>query len=181
MYGPLRDYSNVPFNPYQSRSAHLNQNIPNIAPISDEYIYYGYVGHYPDVVIDSSYFPFEVTAKGVGRPEVSDWTLTGSFLGSSEVNLPTEFALSGNYPNPFNAQTVIEYQLPAAGEVKLEVYNLIGEKVATLVNGVEEAGYRSVTWDASNVSSGIYFYKLTAHTGRMTGDFTETMRMMLVK
>jgi len=175
MYGPLRDYSNVPFNPYQSRSAHLNQNIPNYAPISDEYIYYGYVGEYPDLVIDSSYFPFEVTAKGVARLGASDWTLTGSFLEGGEVDVPTEFALSSNYPNPFNTSTVIEYQLPEASDVKLEVYNLLGNKVATLVKGEQEAGYKSVTWDASEVSSGIYFCKLSA------GDFTETRRMVLVK
>jgi len=59
--------------------------------------------------------------------------------------------------------------------VKLEVYNLLGNKVATLADGEQEAGYKSVTWDASDVSSGIYFYKLSA------GDFTETKRMMLVK
>jgi len=175
MYGPLRDYSNVPFNPYQSRSAHLNQNIPNYAPISDEYIYYGYVGEYPDLVIDSSYFPFEVTAKGVARLGASHWTLTGSFLEGGEVDVPTEFALSSNYPNPFNTSTVIEYQLPEASDVKLEVYNLLGNKVATLVKGEQEAGYKSVTWDASEVSSGIYFCKLSA------GDFTETRRMVLVK
>jgi len=176
MYGPLRDYSNVPFRAYQSRSAHLNQNIPNNAPISDEYIYYGYVGDYPAVVIDSSYFPFEVTAKGVGRlVGSSDWTLTGSFLERSEVDLPTEFALSSNYPNPFNASTVIDYQLPVTTDVRLEVYNLLGERVATLVDSKQQAGYRSVLWDASDVSSGLYFYKLTA------GDYSETKRMMLVK
>ncbi|MFQ5870071.1 MAG: T9SS type A sorting domain-containing protein, partial [Candidatus Zixiibacteriota bacterium] len=152
-----------------------NQNIPNNAPISDEYIYYGYVGDYPAAVIDSSYFPFEVTAKAVGRPGVSDWTLTGSFLEASEVDLPTEFSLSSNYPNPFNAKTVIEYQLPQASDVKLEVYNLLGEKVATLVDGEQNAGYRSAAWDASAASSGVYFYKLTA------GDFTDTERMILVK
>jgi len=175
MYGPLRDYSNIRFNPHQSRSAHLNQNIPNIAPISDEYIYYGYVGNYPAVVIDSSHFPFAVTAKGVGRPGVSDWTLTGSFLEGGQVDLPTEFALSNNYPNPFNASTVIDYQLPATTDVRLEVYNLLGERVATLVDSKQETGYRSVVWDASEVSSGLYFYKLNA------GDFSETKRMMLVK
>jgi len=175
MYGPLRDYSNVPFNPHQSRSAHLNQNIPNYAPISDEYIYYGYVGEYPATVIDSSYFPLEVTAKGLAKIAASDWTLTGSFLEGYEVDLPAEFALSSNYPNPFNVRTLIEYQLPEASEVKLEVYNLMGEKVATLVDGGQQAGYRSLVWDASNMSSGLYFYKLSA------GDFTETNRMMLVK
>jgi hypothetical protein len=175
MYGPLREYSNIPFNPHQSRSAHLSQRIPYNAPISDEYIYYGYVGDYPAVVFDSSYFPFEVTAKGVARLGSSDWTLTGSFLEGAELDLPTEFLLSSNYPNPFNASTVIEYQVPQACHVTLEVYNILGEKVATLVDSKQQAGYRSITWDASEVSSGLYFYKLTA------GDFTETRRMMLVK
>jgi len=92
-----------------------------------------------------------------------------------EKPLPASTSLSQSYPNPFNVGTVISYQLPEASEVKLEVYNLLGEKVATLVHGAEEAGYRSVTWDASEVSSGLYFYKLS------TGDFTETRRMILVK
>jgi len=62
-----------------------------------------------------------------------------------------------------------------SSSVKLEVYNILGSKVATLVNGEEVAGYKSVTWDASEVSSGVYFYKLTA------GHYSETKRMMLVK
>ena len=88
--------------------------------------------------------------------------------------LPGNFHLS-NYPNPFNATTNINYQLPADSWVKLEVYNLLGQKVATLVEEGQEAGYESVIWDASEVSSGLYFYKLTA------GDYTEAKRMMLVK
>jgi len=175
MYGPLKRFNSVPFNPHQVRSAHLNQSIPNKAPISDQYIYYGYVGDYPSTKIDSSYFPFEVTAKELAKAGSGDWLLTGSFLEGELLDLPSEFALLSNYPNPFNAQTVIEYQLPVTSSVKLEVYNLLGEKVVTLVNGEQEAGYKSVTWDASEVSSGIYFYKLTA------GDYTETMRMILVK
>jgi len=174
MYGPLKRYNSVPFNPYQVRSAHLNQNIPNGAPISDEYMYLGYVGDYPSTKIDSSGFPFEVTAKGLAKAGAGDWVLTGSFL-EGVTDLPSEFALLSNYPNPFNAQTVIEYQLPVSASVKLEVYNLLGNKVTTLVEGEQEAGYKSVSWDASDVSSGIYFYKLSA------GDYTETMRMILVK
>ena len=89
--------------------------------------------------------------------------------------MPTQFALRQNYPNPFNARTVINYQLPLDGCVKLEVYNLLGQKVATLVDEKQGAGSRSVVWDAANVSSGLYLYKLTA------GDFSETERTMLVK
>jgi hypothetical protein len=138
-------------------------------------MYLGYVGDYPSTKIDSSCFPFEVTAKGLAKAGAGDWVLTGSFLEGDLSDLPSEFALLSNYPNPFNAQTVIEYQLPATTDVRLEVYNLLGSKVATLADGEQGAGYRSVTWDASTVSSGIYFYKLTA------GDFTEAKRMMLVK
>jgi len=175
MYGPLKRFNNVPFNPYQARNAHLNQGIPNSAPISDQYLYLGYVGGYPSAVIDSSYFPFEVTAKELAKAGAGDWVLTGSFLEGDLTDLPSEFALLSNYPNPFNASTVIEYQLPVTSSVKLEVYNLLGNKVTTLVDGEQQAGYKSVTWDASDVSSGIYFYKLSA------GDYTETRRMMLVK
>jgi len=175
MYGPLRRFNNVLFNPNQSRNAHLNQSIPNNAPISDQYIYYGYVGTYPSAVIDSSYFPFEVTAKGLAKVGASDWVLTGSFLEGDLADVPSEFALLNNYPNPFNASTVISYELPHATHVELEIFNISGQRVATLVEGEQEAGYRSVVWEASEVSSGVYFYKLTA------GDFAETKRMMLVK
>jgi len=92
-----------------------------------------------------------------------------------EPMLPDAYVLFRNYPNPFNASTVISYQLPARAYVKLEVYNTLGQKVARLVDSKQRAGYRSVVWDASEASSGLYFYKLTA------GDFTESRRMMLVK
>jgi hypothetical protein len=174
-HGPLKLYEHVKFNPYQVRSAHLYQSIPNGAPISDEYVYYGYVGDYPSVVIDSSFFPFEVIAGALAKGGANDWILTGSLLEGGLADLPSEFALMGNYPNPFNASTVIEYQLPATSNVTLEVYNVLGEKVATLFDGEQQAGYKSVSWDASGVASGIYFYKLSA------GDFTEMKRMMLVK
>jgi len=96
-------------------------------------------------------------------------------ISATESSLSNDYALSRNYPNPFNATTTINYQLPVDGHVKVGVYNLLGQKVATLVEEKQEAGYRSVIWEASELSSGLYFYKLTA------GDFTETKRMMLVK
>ena len=105
----------------------------------------------------------------------TEWELVEVPRSETERPLPTLTVLSQNYPNPFNASTIIDYQLAAGGHVKLEVYNLLGRKVATLVDEGQEAGYKSVNWDASGVSSGLYFYKLTA------GDCTETRRMMLVK
>lgn len=96
-------------------------------------------------------------------------------IPEQQENIPTCFYLSQNYPNPFNATTVINYRLPTNNSVKLEIYSLLGQKVATLLNGKQQAGYRSVVWDVPDLSSGLYFYKLTA------GDFTKTKRMILVK
>jgi len=83
--------------------------------------------------------------------------------------------LHQNYPNPFNASTTISYLLSNRTYVKLEIYNLLGKKVAPLFEGKQQPGYRSVIWEASKLSSGIYFYKLTV------GDVTETRRMTLIR
>ncbi len=88
---------------------------------------------------------------------------------------PLEFALFNNYPNPFNPTTEIKYQLPQAANVTLVVYNIMGQEVARLVNEQKTAGFHSVKWDASNVASGAYIYKITA------GSFTATKRMLLIK
>ena len=90
-------------------------------------------------------------------------------------NIPENYLLSQNYPNPFNPETVIRYSIPQAEEVSLVVYNLIGEKVALLINGNMPAGNHRVTWDASNFPSGIYFYRLQA------SDFVQTRKMVLLK
>ncbi len=89
--------------------------------------------------------------------------------------LPDHFALEQNYPNPFNPASVIRYQLPINGNVTLRIYNVLGEEVGILVDGYQDAGYKSVIWDASNVASGIYFYKLNA------GNFIQVKRMMVIK
>ena len=88
---------------------------------------------------------------------------------------PSTYALSQNYPNPFNPTTLIRYQIPSAGRVTLRVYNLIGQQVAELVNNTQEAGRYQVSWDASHLPSGIYFYRLAS------GGFTQTRKLTLVK
>jgi len=92
-----------------------------------------------------------------------------------EKGIPTEFTLSENFPNPFNPVTIIEYSLPVSGDVTLIIYNILGEEVARLVDGFQQAAEYNTTWNASNVSSGIYFYRLHS------GDFTKTKKMVLLK
>jgi len=94
---------------------------------------------------------------------------------ADEGVVPEKYELSQNYPNPFNPETVIRYSLPKAEEVSLVVYNLIGEEVANLINERKPAGNYTVEWNASDIASGIYFYRLQA------GDFIETRKMILLK
>ena len=86
-----------------------------------------------------------------------------------------DFKLFQNYPNPFNPVTTISYQLSAASPVELIVYNALGQKVRTLVNRREDSGTHSVTFDASGLSSGIYYYKLSA------GSYVQVHKMILLK
>jgi hypothetical protein len=88
---------------------------------------------------------------------------------------PTEFALQQNYPNPFNPTSVIEYSLPSSSHVLLELYNLLGQKIATLVNDVKAPGFYQVQVDGANLASGVYIYRLTA------GQKTFVRKMALVK
>ncbi len=90
---------------------------------------------------------------------------------------PVVFALRQNYPNPFNPTTIIPYELPVASDVRLELFDVLGRKVATLVNAREDAGFRAVALNASalNLSSGVYFYRI------QTGRFVATKKMLLVK
>ena len=91
------------------------------------------------------------------------------------AGIPGEFALSQNYPNPFNASTVIRYQLASDEHVTLKVYNISGQEVSSLVNADQKAGQYTVQWNGKGVSSGVYFYTLTA------GDFSQTHKMVFTK
>jgi hypothetical protein len=94
--------------------------------------------------------------------------------------VPGQFGLSQNYPNPFNPSTVIQYQLAQDSHVGLTIYDILGQKIKTLVSGMQQAGYYNITWDGTNnsgnkVASGIYIYRLQA------GNFTKTLKMNLLK
>ncbi len=93
----------------------------------------------------------------------------------SEYIMPQTFVLAQNYPNPFNPATTIRYSLPSTANVKLAVYDLLGREITTLVNEEQSAGWKEVVWNAGGVSSGIYFYKLTA------GNYVGVKKLMLLK
>jgi len=79
-----------------------------------------------------------------------------------DESIPYTYELEQNYPNPFNPKTIINYELPITNEVELSIYNLLGQKVVTLVSGKQQAGYYQVEWDASRFASGVYIYRLSA-------------------
>ncbi|HCA43370.1 MAG TPA: hypothetical protein DEP28_08985 [Bacteroidetes bacterium] len=94
---------------------------------------------------------------------------------SSQSELPTEYSLSQNFPNPFNPVTTISYQIPTDGIVNLKVYDILGKEVATLVSEMKRAGSYQVVFNGNNLASGIYFYKI------QSGNFNQVKRMMLIK
>ena len=95
-------------------------------------------------------------------------------------SLPASFALSQNYPNPFNPSTSIKFAVPNKSHVNLEIYDILGRKVNTLVDSEFDAGYHTVIWDGRNssgeqVSTGVYFYRLNA------GDYSSSKKMTIIK
>ena len=121
------------------------------------YFYKAYYGSYSEWI---------VIGQAIEQPVGIDDKL------SSQIE---NYNLFQNFPNPFNPLTNISYSLPHSGNIRLIIYNLLGEEIAHLVEGRQSAGYHSISWNASNVASGIYFYRLQA------GDFVQTRKMVLLK
>ena len=104
-----------------------------------------------------------------------DEAIKESIQIDEQQDIPKEYALFNNYPNPFNPTTEISYEIPDAGNVNLTVYNVAGEVVKELVNKYNDVGRYSITFNANNLSSGIYFYRLQAK------NYAEVKKMVLTK
>jgi hypothetical protein len=91
------------------------------------------------------------------------------------VGAPSKFNISQNYPNPFNPKTNISFELPNESKVTIKIFDMLGREVSTLVNGFKEAGYHTVEFDGSNLSSGMYYYRI------QTKGFEAVKRMLLIK
>ncbi|GEM_PF-365649 len=175
-YGPIERYNNVSLSGGDILYVdNINQSVPSYAP-AGEYTYRAYVGDYSSsYIIDSATFKFTKTALGSGGSD--EWVLSGWGFEDNQENsgLPKSVMLLSNYPNPFNVYTEINYLSNRNADVRLEVFDLAGRRVADLVDGHQNAGYHSVRWDASNISSGVYFYRLSINGESMT------KRMTLIK
>jgi hypothetical protein len=97
-------------------------------------------------------------------------------IEDSDIEIvPTRYGLSQNYPNPFNAATTMSYMLPQSGTVTLSIYNLLGQRVATIFEGDKQAGRHTIIWDATGFPTGVYFARLEA------GDYSKSIKMVLLK
>ena len=158
----------------------LVQNIVNIRTIDglDSDMIYGSISDYTSGVVfagqtlDDNYIGLYLDNRG--------WTDVEDEVAEEE--LPGEFSLLDNYPNPFNPETKIMYTVGKrqTRPVSLRIYNVLGQVVRTLVNSVENAGFKSVQWDGKNesgemVSSGVYIYKI------MSDEFSQARKLMLLK
>jgi hypothetical protein len=112
-------------------------------------------------------------SSGVGASWV--FTRSGTPVREEAANVPSQFVLEQNYPNPFNPSTTIRYALPQRSHVTLSVYNTLGQRVAALVQGQQEAGSYEVKFNGSALASGVYFYRLQA------GSFVETKKLLLLR
>ena len=143
-------------------------------------MYNATVGVYLVQEWDADYFTFEKLATGNGEL-VNGWANTGEdfdeWIPENDATeaIPESFVFEGIYPNPFNPSTILSFQLQVASKVNLSVYDISGRQIAQLIDGYRDAGIHEVTFDASNLASGIYLYRLTA------GSFNASGKMVLVK
>lgn len=178
IYGPVMGPVNINIPGSVAINRDRTQEVPAGAP-AGIYSYNAYIGIYPDSVTDSDAFSFEKLETGDLADWINEWTNSGQpfdeWIVQSTENLPTEFAVFGAYPNPFNPSTTINFSLPQASKVHLAVYDISGRLVTTLVDDWREAGTHEVSFNGSNLPSGIYIYRLRA------GDFTAIRKMILMK
>ena len=168
----------APYPEFLYNTGHLNGSMNLTSPVS----MYG-AGIYPDGVYggragyrltgsDSCFAVFEglsgITAYGVSG-------CSGAVSVDKDEPLPSEYSLTQNYPNPFNPSTTIKYSIPEASFVNIKVFNLIGQEITELVNKELQKGNYEISFDATNLPSGVYFYRLEA------GNFVQTRKMILMK
>lgn len=175
--GPLMGPATIALEPFATVGWQRYQNVPQSAP-PGIYQYVAKVGTYPDDLQHFDSFEFEKLLQGEGDG-VQDWLGWGDTFGeennSEQSSKSSDFHLYTASPNPFNPVTTIRFGLPEDGHVRLSVYDISGRLVATLAEGWRNAGVHEVTFDASRLASGVYFYRIEA------GGFISVKKMVLMK
>ena len=174
VYGPVLGPVNVDIPGNTTLDRDRTQLVPGNAPAGD-YTYSAYIGIYPNIIWNADSFPFSKEGV-VGVDE--NWANWGEPLETQDglsISPPKSFILHDPYPNPFNPITDISFELPGAGFVNLTVYDISGRVVANLVHDWRKAGTYKVTFDGSNLASGVYLYQLQA------GEFSAIRKMVLTK
>ena len=177
-YGPIIFFPNLTMNAGWSGNRDRNQAVPASAP-AGAYTYNAYIGIYPSTVYDEDHFDFTKSADFDGSANFNEWTNWGEdfadILGTAETSIPVSFATLTAYPNPFNPSTNITYNLPETGNVRVAVFDISGRLVDVLFEGVETAGMHNLSFNAQNLSSGIYFCQMK------TGSELNSIKMLLIK
>ena len=142
------------------------------------------IGYFASGVPDSCAMYFGITGSSANKDTIhvgstfnlDDLSLSGTAAGVAEQTAqPLAYTLSQNFPNPFNPSTVIQYQIPGAGPVRLTVYDILGREVATLVDGVQQPGTHEARFDGGGLASGVYLYRIQA------AGFVQQRKMILQK
>lgn len=156
----------------------LAQSIPVFAPAGD-YLLTGYAGYRRGgpAVIDA--FEFNKVAGEIDGAIVNDWSAKGEWAladASETPDLPQKYTLTNAWPNPFNASTSLTVTLPETSELTINVFNTMGQQVATITDGIASAGSHTYTFDASKLASGLYFIH-----ANVPGQFNQVQKVMLVR
>ncbi|MCP4584021.1 MAG: T9SS type A sorting domain-containing protein [candidate division Zixibacteria bacterium] len=178
--GPQYDFdiiSNITsaLNPGQSITQHYYYNPGVVAPFFTNVAIWIYIGSALNNYLGNCCFELIFTSEWGRGGDASSWGENGEWGELEDGILPNTSALGQNYPNPFNATTAIPFDVAETSYVNISVYNIAGQLVDVLHDGEMSAGNHTVTWNASTVSSGVYFYKL------IVNDYTTTKRMELLK
>ena len=140
---------------------------------------------YPGQLASSTSFFWQIAA--INQGGTSAYSTARLFTtGTTNVEdnltvIPKEYALMQNYPNPFNPSTTIQYDVPKSAFVSLKIYDVLGRLVTTLVDGIQPAARYKVLWNASSLSSGVYFYRVSARSQDGSGNFTSVKKLILMK
>ena len=132
---------------------------------------------YNDLSVDGEYY-YRVSAFDLNGNESelsASVQVTTELLSNDLLDIPTEFALNGCYPNPFNPSTTVEYAIPEISNVKISILDITGREVDILINGIQTPGFHQIKWDAQNLPAGIYMVMMR------TDDFTQVQKIMLLK